>query len=63
MEIKINDQEAQNIEKILVELTLVQNDVLEDKMKFYLKKDVIGILEKFKTTIKEIYGVNYDESK
>lgn len=52
-----------NMDKLLVELTLAQTEVLEGKMKLYLKKDVIDILENFKTTIKNIYGVAYDESK
>lgn len=52
-----------NVDKLLVELTLAQTEVLEGKMKLYLKKDVIDILENFKTTIKNIYGVAYDESK
>lgn len=52
-----------NLDKVLVELTLAQTEVLEGKMKLYLKKDVIDILENFKTTIKNIYGEAYDESK
>lgn len=58
-----NETQIKNMKKILVELTLAQNDVLEDKMKIYLKRDVISILEEFKTTIKNIFGVSYDESK
>ena len=57
------ENQKKNVEKVLVELTLAQNDVLEDKMKIYLKRDVISILEEFKTTVKNIFGVSYDESK
>ena len=58
-----NENQTKNMKKILVELTLAQNDVLEDKTKIYLKRDVISILEEFKTTVKNIFGVSYDESK
>ena len=60
---KNKSDQQKNVDKLLVELTLAQTDVLEGKMRLYLKKDVIDILENFKTTIKNIYGVGYDESK